>query len=105
MAINKAVAGQAILKDVHYYVQDDTVRAVGTGTNADGDQFRVDRKKSLGDLGATAEQVAHIEKAASIIAGLLGGFEGGDVSKVETELQAERELKVVEEAPIVETLP
>lgn len=88
--INSAVAGQAKFESVHYYASDDTVRAIGTGQNENGDTVRLDRKKALEDLGATAAQVAEIVKAASIIAGLLGGFEGGDVSKVETELTAER---------------
>ena len=95
--INSAVAGQAKLESTHYYAADDSVRAIGGGTNENGDTVRIDRKKSLADLGATKAQIDTVIKGASIVAALLGGFEGGDVSKVIAGIEDERAAAVVKE--------
>ena len=108
MAINKAIAGQAKFESIHFY-NNGSIRAIGKGVNEDGATVRVDKRGSYTDENdgnyitlTEAEQVT-IEKAAAIIAANLIGFEGGDVSKVETELTADRTASIkVKEAEVIE---
>lgn len=92
--LNKPIAGQSEARSVHIYLDNCTVRCVGTAS---------DDREDYTEWTTAEKTILH--KAVGLILGKLGGYEGGDQGKIVSAMNDKAAEILANKAPEVETVP